>query len=131
MGLLNTIKDDFEATEAEANKTETDSKKAYNDLKAKIDDEIGDKDTKTGLQGKVATEQGKLSDAKIAKGKAEKAEKNQKKIKTDVLKKLETVLRPQCVDGQSFEERRDARLAEIEQLKQALQILQDASRDYA
>lgn len=131
MGLLNTIKDAFKATEEEANKTETDSEQAYKDLKAKIDEEIGDKDTNRGLQGKVATEQGKLSDAKIAKGKAEKAEKNQKKIKTEVLKKLETVLRPQCVDGQSFEERRDARLAEIEQLKQALQILQDASRDYA
>jgi len=119
LGLLETIKSDFERT---LRKTEAAEKKAHEeftlfDRSSKAD--IAGKETKTALNKQD------LESTKSAIDDGMKDLKTATKMHDEALEELDK-LKAACVEGEeTWEERRKAREEEIEALKAALQILED------
>jgi chromosome segregation ATPase len=125
LGLLATIKSDFERTLSE---TEAAEKESYTDFAA------FSKETKASIASKQTGVKNAEADLVTTSGDLVIAlmdlQQNQK-LMDNALEALEK-LRPACIDtGMSYEERVQRREAEIEALKQALCVLDEGDKEIA
>jgi Icc-related predicted phosphoesterase len=125
LGLLATIKSDFERTLSE---TEAAEKESYTDFAA------FSKETKASISAKKTGVENAEADLVTTSGDLVVAlmdlQQNQK-LMDNALEALEK-LRPACIDtGMSYEERVQRREAEIEALKQALCVLDEGDKEIA
>merc|ERR1719324_774349 len=118
VGILEVILSDFERTDKKTTKEEKEEQEAFEEFEKDTNDDI---DTK---EKKIKKNEGEVADAEADILDQEQALKDAKDLldsATEALEELEAM----CVKGEeTWEERKAAREAEIEALKEALNILE-------
>ena len=119
LGMLEVIQSDFERTNTKTTEEEKESQKAFEEEQKRSKEEIAAKKTeKEDLESEVKTAESDLTGFKDDL-------KDATKMHKQALEELET-LKPACVSGEeSYAERREQRVKEIEALKEALKLLED------
>jgi predicted nucleic acid-binding Zn-ribbon protein len=119
VGILEVILSDFERTNKQAEKDETESKKAFEKLEDDANARIKKKDTR------IQKAEGELADAKGEILDQEQALSDGQDLLQNGLEALEG-LEAMCVKGEeTYEERKKKREDEINALKEAMTILED------
>jgi chromosome segregation ATPase len=124
VGILEVILSDFERTTKQTTSDETDSKEAFETFEKDTNDDVDKKEKR------IKEADGELSDAKSEILDQEQALSDAKELLEDALDALEQ-LEAMCVKGEeTWEERKQKREDEINGLKEALAILEDAGADF-
>jgi len=124
VGILEVILSDFERTNSQAKSDEKESEEAFETFEKDTNDDIGKKEKR------IKNAEGELSDTKASILDQQQALKDAKELLDDGLQALEE-LEAMCVKGEeTWEERKQKRKDEIEALKEALAILEDAGADF-
>jgi predicted nucleic acid-binding Zn-ribbon protein len=123
VGILEVILSDFERTTKQTKSDEKDSKEAFETFEKDTNDDVDKKEKR------IKEAEGELSDAEASLLDQEQALSDAKELLEDALGALE--LEAMCVKGEeTWEERKQKREDEIEALKEALAILEDAGADF-
>merc|ERR1719261_1704534 len=124
VGILEVILSDFERTTKQTKSDEKDSKETFETFEKDTNDDVDKKEKR------IKEADGELSDAKSEILDQEQALSDAKELLEDALGALEE-LEAMCVKGEeTWEERKQKREDEINALKEALAILEDAGADF-
>jgi septal ring factor EnvC (AmiA/AmiB activator) len=124
VGILEVILSDFERTTKQTTSDERDSKEAFETFEKDTNDDVDKKEKR------IKEADGELSDAKSEILDQEQALSDAKELLEDALGALEQ-LEAMCVKGEeTWEERKQKREDEVNALKEALAILEDAGADF-
>merc|ERR1719316_2114217 len=120
VGILEVILSDFERQNKQAENDEADSKEAFETFEKDTNDDVDKKEKR------IKAAEGELSDAESELLDQQQALSDAKELLEDALGALEE-LEAMCVKGEeTWEERKQKREDEINALKEALAILEDA-----
>jgi len=123
VGILEVILSDFERTTKQTKSDEKDSKEAFETFEKDTNDDVDKKEKR------IKAAEGELSDAESELLDQQQALSDAKELLEDALGALEE-LEAMCVKGEeTWEERKQKREDEINALKEALAILEDAGAD--
>jgi chromosome segregation ATPase len=124
VGILEVILSDFERSNSQAKSDEKESEEAFETFEKDTNDDIGKKEKR------IKNAEGELSDTEASILDQQQALKDAKELLDDGLQALEE-LEGMCVKGEeTWEERKQKREDEINALKEALAILEDAGADF-
>merc|ERR1719359_194979 len=124
VGILEVILSDFERTTKQTKSDEKDSKEAFETFEKDTNDDVDKKEKR------IKAAEGELSDAESELLDQQQALSDAKELLEDALGALEE-LEAMCVKGEeTWEERKQKREDEINALKEALAILEDAGADF-
>jgi len=124
IGILEVILSDFERTTKQTQSDEKDSKEAFEKFEKDTNDDVDKKEKR------IKEADGEKSDAESDLLDQQQALSDAKELLEDSLSALEE-LEAMCVKGEeTWEERKQKREDEINALKEALAILEDAGADF-